>query len=169
MLGGGWRVITSPAIASSVTLASLGIGAAGLATYFWRGTLTDAGNGVTEQVFWQVDDGTNANRFYTRNPSPNTTTTLVRFLASVAATISPGSIADGVEFRIATAILGDGAARCSLNGAAAVGLTGGPTAGLTTLRFGRSATGSDMTGSIAEMRIRPGVALSDAALIALTS
>lgn len=162
--------LTAPAIGSTVTLATLGIGGNAKGTYVFTGTITDAGDGV-EQIMFEIDGGTIGNRWYLRNIAANTATGLVCFLASVAGTVGlPGNIADATEFVMAVAIEGDGTARASLNGAAVVNSTGGPSSGLTTLRFGENAIGGAvMGGSIASMRIWGGVAVSDNELRAMSA
>jgi hypothetical protein len=166
--GDGWRGFVAPAVETTMTLASLGIGGAGRCTIFGEATITTVGSGA-EQVVVQVDDGTNANRFYTRNPGVGGSFTIIRALASATATNTPGSLTSGVAFRFALAINGDGSIRGSLNGSAVGTVVGGPSSGLTTLRIGCSATGSVMGGSFALIRVKPNDALANAALIALST
>lgn len=163
-------LLEAPAVGETVGLSKLGADGSGKGTYLFTGTITNAGDGVAEQLLFQVDDGTNDNRFYLRNPSANETITLVRLLAGAAATGSPGSVTDATQFKVAMAILGDGSARASLNGGAVASVSGGPTTGLLTVRFGESANGSStLTGSLVSLRVQPGLAVPDAELQRLST
>lgn len=167
--GGGGFVLIAPAVNTSLTLAALGIAASGLGTYLLRGTLTATGTG-TFQTFVQVDSGVAANRYTTGNASGSAVTQLTRATGGAASTANSGSVAAGVAFSIGLAVLGTGDARFTLNGGTVAGVGGGPTSGLTTFRIGAGAAGSaPFVGTIAAVRVLPGIALSDAELQAMTA
>lgn len=164
--------LLAPAISTVIPLTKLGVGANGRGTYFFRGTVTDAGNGVEQQVLFAIENATTNDRFWLRNPSANTSITFIASVAGVTAgSASPGSITDATEFRIAMAIVGDGTARCSLNGGAVVSVAGGVTSGLLTLALGATDDPPSllMAGSIARVTVQPGFAVPDAELIAMTA
>lgn len=162
-VGDRWVTLLAPPI-GPVTFASLGIAGSGVGTYLWRGTLTSTGTG-SQQVLFNLDDGTNDNRFFPRQNATGAAAVLNRVLAGAAtASATLFNVTADVPFSIGVAVLGDGSARAT-GGGTVQSVTGGPTAGLTTLRIGRSAVaGTNITGSTAVMRVLPGVALSDADL-----
>jgi hypothetical protein len=143
-------------------LASLGVPASAACTVLWSGRMNLLGTG-TLQTLLQIDDGSNTIRWLVDNPASGTS---IRIGGAGATTGIMGSGTAGTPFRFGLAINGAGRAAGSLNGAAAVASTGGPSAGLTTLRLALSATsGNPMFGDVLHLRVLTTV-LSDADLAA---
>jgi hypothetical protein len=160
----GGLAFAAPAIGTTYTLTSIGIGAGGVGTYLFKGTL-DAVSTGTAQVFFQIDSGAATNRFLVQAAAGSAIHQISRTTASVAATTNGGAIAAATLFRHGMTIDGAGNAAASHDGATAITVAGGPTSGLTTLRFGAGvAGGAPMVGSIALIRVLPGVALTAAEL-----
>ena len=142
--------------AVSASLSSLGIAANGACTVLWSGVLNqlNATSGLDHRLF-QIDDGTTSNLYILRNSSTNELRS-ARNTAGVLATAGIGSLTAGVAFRAGASIDGAGRMASSLNGAAPVALTGGPTGGLVTFRLGGSLSGANaMFGKTAALRIFP--------------
>jgi hypothetical protein len=139
----GIELVTAP-------LASLGVPASGACTILWSGRAQVLGFG-TLQTLLQLDDGTNSVRWVADNPASGTS---IRIGGAGATTVTMGSGTANTPFRFGLAINGAGRAAGSLNGAAAVASTGGPTAGLTTLRLGIGATNANPTfGDVLYLRV----------------
>jgi hypothetical protein len=151
----------------SATLAGLGVPSNGACTLLWSGLLAQTAPATgSHHAILQLDDGTEANRVFLRNEGGGTS--LVVGCAAgggTAATVVAGSIAAATPFRAGLAIAGTGRIAASVNGAAAVPVSGGPVAGLTRLRLGSDALGRAMFGETATLRVMHG-ALSDAGLAA---
>lgn len=161
--------IVAPSIGDTVTLSSLGVAPDGKGTYLFKGTLTATGTGAVQSLL-QLDIGVSSTRFLLSNAGGSTQTVLTRTLVSAASPVNVGTVTGGVEFSIGMAVDGLGGAIASLGGAASVSVTGGATSGFTTLRFGVGAAGAlPMAGSIALVRVRPGLALAAADLEAAVS
>jgi hypothetical protein len=161
---GGGVTFVAPAINSTVTLGSVGVGAGGVGTYFWKGTLTAVATGAA-QVLLQVDDGSTSNRYLMSNTSASAFVQVIRVTGGASSGANAGTASGGTEFKCGMSVAADGTALASFNGGAAVSVTGGPTSGLTTLRFGAAASGSMlMAGTIAIVRVLAGVALDAASL-----
>jgi hypothetical protein len=125
----------------------------------------NAGASAPQEIF-RIDDGTENNRYRTFNAVSGGTIRTQRVTGGSAVNADAGSMTAGTPFRVGVAIDGAGRAACSLNGAAAVAVTGGPTSGLTMMRIGASVTGVEaMFGEIGALRVLPQV-MSDAELAA---
>jgi hypothetical protein len=149
----GAEIVTAP-------LAGLGVPASGACTILWSGRVQTIGNG-TLQTILQLDDATNTIRWLVDNPASGGN---IRIGGSGGSTVAMGVATAGTPFRFGIAINGAGRAAGSFNGAAAVAATGGPAAGLTTLRLGLSASGANPTfGDVLYLRVLNTV-LSDADL-----
>lgn len=148
----------------SWSLATLGIGPDGKGTYLWKGTLAEIQTGST-QILLQVDAGASANRYMLSQAPSSNQTTVTRTVANVGSAANPGSVAAGASISIGMVIDGTGGAKASLAGAPVVSVTGGVTAGLTTLRIGTSTvSGLPMSGEVARVDVMAGVILSDTEL-----
>lgn len=162
--------LTSPAVGLAMNLSKFGIGGNGRGTYVYTATLTDANDGISERIFFQIDADSDDDRIYTRNPAATTGLTLVRFTATAAATANAGTLTDATETTLAVAVYGDGAVRMSMDGGVVVAIAGAPTTGLKTLRFGSNVAGSSLfIGSIASMVIQPGLVAADVELQRLSA
>jgi len=159
--GGGGFIYLTPANGTILTLAEMGIAANGVCTILIRTLLPSVGTG-SEQNLVQIDAGNNTNRYALRNPGANAQLQVIRTTASTLTSSSAGGLTAGVSFAAGMSVAGSGVARASLNGAGAVGVTGGPTAGLSTFRIGGA--GATPTGTASIVRVLPGIALSDADL-----
>jgi hypothetical protein len=149
----GADLVTAP-------LASLGIAAGGPATVLVHALMPVAfGTSGVEHTLVQMDDGTENNRFTLLNYS-GTNVGVRRVLSAAASSASLGNMTPGTAFRAGFTISG-GRMAGSLNGAAVVAVTGGPTAGLTTIRIGANVTGGlALFGSMGLLRLLP-TALAD--------
>jgi hypothetical protein len=147
-------------------LASLGIPASGLCT-FVGSLLIPRGVGLGFKTILQLDANDDAFRWLLRNGDGNAFPQLIR-LSPGTATANLATITDGVVARFALALDGAGRGAISLNGAAPVVLTGGPTV-LTTLRIQSRGSSQQSFGSFPNFSIYPGVALSDATLRTLSA
>lgn len=153
----------------SATLASLGIGGNGLCTILVEATCTSVATGAV-QAFAVVDAGSVSNVIYARTAAATAAFQVSRSTAGANATTATGTVSAGVAFKFGLAITGDGTAYVSLDGATAASVSGGPTSGLTTLRWGALSNGGlPITGSFARARVYPGIAYSDAALPGLVT
>ena len=153
----GADLVTAP-------LVGLGIGGAGASTLLWSGVLAQAAPAGVAQAILALDDGTANNRFALVNAAGGASLVAERALAGAVASAALGTHTPGAALRLGMAVDGAGRLAVSLNGGAAVVVTGGPAAGLTTLRLGNLATGAAaMFGETALLRVLP-QALSDANL-----
>lgn len=157
-------VAPNPSIGASYTASEHSLGAGGVATYLFKGIVTTTATG-TLQALVVVDNGATTNRYLLAAAASTTQAQLTRTTASTPSTQNLGALSSGVEFRIGMAVDASGGAVASLNGAATLSVSGGPTSGLTTLRIGQASGGaSTLGGSVALVRVFPGVALSAAEL-----
>lgn len=158
----GGDLLTAP-------LSGLGIGAGGTCTVLLSAMIPQLAPAGVHQAILQLDDGSDANRLLLRHQAGGASLVANRVTAGVAgAGVTAGSIAPGTPFRAGIACNGAGRIAASLEGAAAVAQTGGPTSGLTRLLVGSSgATGGAeaLFGEIGTLRVLP-YALADAALAA---
>jgi hypothetical protein len=140
---------------------------AGIGTILWKGVLPQA-TGTSSQYILQVDDDSDANRFLLFVPSAaGSTLRLYRSAGAAIASVDLGTFAPGAEMRLGMAFDAAGRAAASLNGAAAVAVTGGPASGsLSRLRLAHAAGGASATmQEIGALRALPDV-LGDAELAA---
>lgn len=148
----------------SAALSALGVAASGACTLLWSGMLPQAAGGAAPQTLIELSDGTLDNRILALNPAGGSLVRLQRVAAGASASQDAGSMTAGSPFRLGLALDGTGRAALSLNGAAAVAVTGGPAAGLTALRLGDNAAGTGpMFGETLLLRLLPGT-LSDTEL-----
>lgn len=153
----------------SAALESLGIGPGGACTLLWSGVLPQAAPSGTPQVILQIDDGTAANGFVLLNEGGGTQVVARRILAGAASDAVLGAMTAGAALRLGMAVDGAGRLAASLNGGAAVAVTGGPTGGLLTLRLGSGAAGDRaMFGETTTLRCQVG-AVADSALPGLVA
>lgn len=153
-----------PAIGLTLTLADLGFAATGAGTYLFRGVLTATGTG-TQQTLIHVDSGATSNRYMFINAAGGTQVQIFRTTGGAGASANGGAIAAATEFRAGMSVDGLGGAILSVNGAASVSVSAGPTSGLTTLRIGQSvAAANPMAGSIIRVRLFPATVMNDATL-----
>lgn len=150
----GTDIITAP-------LSSLGIPASGACTIIGTAMIPVL---PAFGTLVQVDDGTVDNRFVASTAGANAGIT--RTLSAAGSNAIGGTVTAGVPFRWGMAIDGAGRAAFSLNGAAAVAVTGGPTGGLTTFRVGAHVSGAaPLFGEMGLLQTMP-FPLSDADLVA---
>lgn len=154
--------VPNPSIGASYVLSEIGVAATGKGTFLFRGTLSVTGTGSIQYLIC-VDDNSLTTQIYIRQNSTGAGTSLVRVNAG-SASAAQGNVTAGVEFSAGMAIDGVGGAIVSVAGAASTSVTGAGTS-LTRLRLGQNASaGAAMAGSIALMRVYPGVAMADADL-----
>jgi hypothetical protein len=92
----------------------------------------------------------------------------MRALNGAVATANAGAVTAGIAFKAGMTSNGAGRVAVSLNGAAAVNVTGGPSSGLTRFRHGNIADQSTpLWGETARLRVLPYV-VSDAEIAVLT-
>jgi hypothetical protein len=140
---------------------------AGQGTLLLSALLPRAAGGA-DQLLLQLDDGTDANRLALRNTVAGTGIGLLRALAGAVASAAAGTMAAGAPLRIA-ASFGGGRLAASVEGGAVASVTGGPSAGLATLRIGNRADGTAaMFGEVASLSTLP-FAVPDSSLPALST
>jgi len=153
----------------SAALASVGVGSNGACTLLFWGVLPQAAGAAADQLLLSLDDGTASNRFRLLNPAGGSALQIGRSLAGASAAATAGSITPGMAFKAGVSVDGAGRAAASLNGAAVVAQSGGPTSGLTTLRIGNDAGNTAACfGLAAECRVLP-YAVADSALPGLVT
>ena len=170
-------ILPAPAVLAASTrlddnlswaLAGLGVPATGICTVFGAAVFNSRTDSENRSIV-QIDDGTRNNRFLLRMSGGGSIQTL-RVLSTVSAFGGvAGSPVAGVEFRFAVAFDGAGKITASMNGAAVSTVSGGPVAGLTTMRVGNDTTAAFMFGSLPNVAVYPGVSVPDAALRALAT
>lgn len=167
---GRWLTFDNPAIATSMTIAAARLGAGAVGTYLIRVTLAGVGIGATQSLI-QVDSGSGANRYLLSQASGTAQTTLTRTTASAGSSQNAGVVVAGTPFSLAMAVDAAGGAIATLNGAAVVTVTGGPTSGLTDFRIGVATGGGAPinAGTIHSVRLLPDIALTAAELQALAA
>ncbi|WP_372624501.1 hypothetical protein [Falsiroseomonas sp.] len=144
----------------SAALADLGIGEHGACTILWSGLFPNQTAGYVALLL-QVDSGSNATRWYIDSRA---TDGLLRLLNSAGGLTNLSPHTAGIPFRLGLALDGTGRGAASMNGAAAAVQTGGPAAGLTTLRLGTTASGGNAAfAETTVLQVLP-FALSDSAL-----
>lgn len=146
----------------SVPLAALGVSGAGACTIFWSGTFSNQTVGYTA-ILLQIDNGSNTIRWYLDSRAGDG---MPRIANSNGGIANLSAHTAGTPFRLGLTLDGAGRGAASMNGGAAVALTGGPASGLTMLRLGSSATGvSNVFAETAMLQALP-YAMGDAALAA---
>lgn len=140
----GTDLITAP-------LASLGLPASGACTILGTALIPVL---PAFGTLVQVDDGTSNNRVVASTAGANAGVT--HTLAGVGASAIGGVIAGGTPFRWGVTCDGAGRSAFSLDGAAAVAVTGGPTGGLTTVRVGAHVAGAaPLFGEMGTLQMLP--------------
>lgn len=148
----------------SASLVSLGIPPSGACTVLWSGVLPQASPSGTNQVLFQLDDGSENNRYTLRNNPSTLNIVALRSTSGVVASSLVAGFTAGTLFTVGASIDTSGRIAASVNGGAVVAQTGGPTSALTTFRLGSiSTTAGNLFGETARLSILP-YALSDAAL-----
>jgi len=151
----------------TASLALLAIGGTGACTVLWGGVIPQAA-GTAPQTLFQVDAG-DGNRFILMNDVGGSSIVIARSLAGSVVAATAGTMVAGTAFRTGITLNGNGRAAASVNGAAAVAVTGGPTGGLTTLRLGNNAASdAAMFGETRVLRVLSR-AVSDSELSAWTA
>lgn len=113
----------------------------------------------TPQTIFQVDDGSDANRYVVRNVAGSNDIELLRVLASAASTpVVVGAMTPGTPFQLQMIVYGSGRAKARMATAGVwsppVFALGGPTTGLTTVRLGSNAAGGDhMLGEVGSLTV----------------
>ncbi len=178
----GWPQIELGAFASTPILPSIGTPAAstrgadslaiGLRNFLPSATGTLLMSGVApvlsgSHTLLQLHAGSDANRFLV--VASGTALSLQRSLAGASASVAAGNLVAGQVFRLALSVNAAGRAAMSLNGAAAVAVTGGPTSGLATILLGSQLGGAAaLHGEVSHLSTLPHVA-ADAALPGLAN
>jgi hypothetical protein len=148
----------------TATLASLGIGSNGVCTVLWSGVVPNIQPDSQMQI-WQIDDGGNTNRSYFRVVQNTANLQIAVVSGGIGAA---GSFTPGTPFKVGCTYNATGRMASSLNGAAAVAITGGTLSGATTFRLGRQPGGAaDAFMETGYLRILP-YSVSDAELQSLT-
>jgi hypothetical protein len=153
----------------TATLASVGIGANGACTVLVWAVLPQAAPSTLDQMLVSIDDGTNNNRYRLFNPAGGSGINVGRSTSGTGLTGAAGSMTPGTPSKVGMSVDGAGRVTGSVNGAAVVAQTGGPTGGLTTFRIGNNASNSGpLCGLMSECRVFP-FATPDAALPAMVA
>ncbi len=147
------------------TLSALGVGAGAACTILWGGVLPQASPAGDDQCLFQIDDGTDANRYRLRNLGGGSSIVAGRVTGGTSLDgTALGTMTAGTGFRAGMTLNGAGRLAACIQGGSVQVVTGGPTSGLTTLRLGLNATlSSAMFGTTTQLRVVP-FALSDTAL-----
>lgn len=116
-----------------------------------------SGTSNPAETLLDIHDGTSANRLAVQSPIAAAAIRLRRATAGAVAAAADVPITPTAVTRYGLSINGTGRAALSVNGAAPLVVTGGPTAGLTTLTLGV------MFGEVGVLRVIP-AALSDVAV-----
>lgn len=149
--------------AASELLSRFGVGGGGSCTILARVMLLAAAPASAAQNLIQVDDGTDNNRLMVRNLAGGSTIAPTRVLAGASADGAAAAFTPG-EYLTYAATISAGRIAVSLNQGAVQAVTGGPTSGLTHLRFGPNLAGMGAPEAYLKAhRIIP-YALSDAEL-----
>lgn len=151
----------------TATLSSLGIVANGSCAIWGTAMIPqNAPTGVNQALF-QIDDGSDSNRFMLRNVGGGATIVPAQVVSGTTTDgASAGSMTAGTLFRWGATINSAGRMAVSIDGGAVVAVTGGPTSGFTTLRLGNNFSGT--APLFGELGVVNAIArtLSDAELIA---
>lgn len=156
----------------SHTLAGLGLQANGAGTILLRGTLPQSAPTGVNQMLFQVDDGTDDNRYVVRNGGGGNNIDLLNVVGGVAGSaLRLGTMTPGTAFSVGVVCDGNGRVAGAFNASAAQVITSGPSSGLTRLLEGSSGTagGSEaMFGTVSRLAVLPRI-VSDAELQSLVS
>jgi hypothetical protein len=138
----------------SLPVSAIGAPASFPATLIAEGTFGLGGN---LQTLIQADDGSASNRFALRREASATALSVLRVNATVVDSTTVAALAvNGQSMRAAMTLDGAGAARGSMGGAAAVGVAGGVSTGITTVRVGNSTAASEsIFGHVARIAAIP--------------
>jgi len=147
----------------SATLASLGISANGASTVLWSGMIPHEAGALSMDLI-DVDDGTASNRLVLYVSAGTKKVRVLRALAGSTSVGILGSYVPGTPFRAGISLDGAGRLAGSFDGGTVAAVTGGPIAGLTTLRIANNATSTaPLSGEVGGLLVLP-LALSDADL-----
>jgi hypothetical protein len=155
-------VLTSPAIGTSMTLASQGIDPSGRCTVLMMLTSTAIGTGSTQNLF-AIDDATLNNVLYARLTAGSGSLQIARVLANGSVVASAiGMVEVDVPYKVGFVMSGDGSVRGSKDGGSVGSVTAGPVIGLTTFRVGNNvANSTPLQGTIPKVAIYPGLVMTD--------
>jgi hypothetical protein len=153
----GVDILTAP-------LSSLGIADNGACTVLWTATHTHTGTNSSWETLLVISDGTMQNRYVVvRVSGSNTSMRLIR-VTSGAESDAFGTFSAAALTRYGLTIDGAGRVALSIDGAAPITRTGGPSSGLTSLRVGLMPdNGLPLFGEVGTLTVLPRV-LSDAEL-----
>lgn len=117
---------------------------------------------ATNQIIWQIDDGTDNNRFIVRNGISTLNIEALSVVGGVATApvvVGTRPATSMAPFNLQTLLYGDGRAKVIVDeglGGAPVMVTGLPTVGLTTMRLGCNVAGGEhMAGEIGALTAVP--------------
>jgi hypothetical protein len=152
---------------ATALLNALGINGTGACTVLWSGVIPAFLPGGIHTIAC-VDDSSVLNRLTMRLDQASGQLQAMRALNGVSATANAGTVTAGIEFKAGMTANGGGRVAVSLNGAAPVNVTGGPSSGFTRFRLGNIADQSTpLWGETTRLRVLPYV-VSDAELAVLT-
>ena len=160
-------IFNNPANQTAVTLASLGIPDNGRCTVLSGGTLPTVG-AATAQHMVQVDDNGPTIVIDLRNPASVTTLTITRTTGACSRRAGGGHASGGDPFKAGMAIIGDGTARGSINGAAVVQAASGDDRPDAPADWWVHAGSVLPSAPATFVRVYPGYAMTDAELQAAT-
>jgi hypothetical protein len=157
---------------ASTLISGFGLTGNGVGTILMRATLPQSAPTGVNQMLFQVDDGSDSNRYVVRNAGGGNTIEILNVVGGVAGSpVSLGSMTPGTTFSVGVTYDAAGRLAGALNAGAVQAVTGGPTSGLTRLLEGSSgATGGTeaMHGTIQRLIVLPRL-VSDAELRSLVS
>jgi len=152
---------------ATALLNALGISGNGTCTVLWSGVIPAFLPGGIHTIAC-VDDASVLNRLTMRLDQASGQLQAMRALNGAVATANAGAVTAGIAFKAGMTVNGAGRVAVSLNGGAAVNVTGGPSSGFTRFRLGNIADQSTpLWGETARLRVLPYV-VSDAELAVLT-
>lgn len=125
----------------SSSLTNLGIRPNAACTIWGRFMIPQAAPSAATQVLLHLDDGSDTNRIMLRNSPGSSNIVLTRTTGGSALDSLAQAITPGTSFTAGITVDGAGNAFFSVNGAAALGVTGTATSGFTTLRLGANSSG----------------------------
>ena len=165
--GGPYAPRTREADRWSAPLSALRIPENGACTVLMRARFSSAASGDPSQLLFQIDNNTGVNRFGVGRIGG--TANRLRAYRQTAGAFAGGTtstvvLAAGVEAPVGLSFDGAGRAALSVAGEAPVDVTGAPTSGFLTARWGSDAAGfNNMFGAIQSIQVIPR-AISDAEL-----
>jgi len=169
---GAPAVSTRGADIASTLISGFGLTGNGVGTILMRATLPQSAPTGVNQMLFQVDDGSDSNRYVVRNAGGGNTIEMLHVVDSDGISpVSLGSMTPGTSFSVGVTYDAAGRLAGAFNVGAVSAAAGGPTSGLTRLLEGSSgATGGAeaMHGTIQRLIVLPRL-VSDAELRSLVS